>query len=114
MASKTWRDVREPFRRRGQNGTEFVIPSSVSWAWPIPDAGLGATSEMFEVLMSAMGSLVLTVLGERLEVSLVDIYRGAVLPNMLLVALSRAVVQTGRAAPSYMNLNAWFGLNSPS
>jgi hypothetical protein len=39
----------------GLNGTEFIITSDVSKAWPIPDGGLGAVSYMFEVLMGAMG-----------------------------------------------------------
>lgn len=49
--------VWEPFfgGQDGRNGTEFVITSHVSKAWPIPDAGLGAVSYMFEVLMGAMG-----------------------------------------------------------
>jgi nucleoside-diphosphate-sugar epimerase len=39
-----------------KNGTEFIITSDVSRAWPIADAGLGATSYMIEALMGAMGS----------------------------------------------------------
>ncbi len=38
-----------------RNGTEFIITSNVSKAWPIADGGLGATTYMFEVLMGAMG-----------------------------------------------------------
>jgi nucleoside-diphosphate-sugar epimerase len=38
-----------------KNGTEFIITSNISKAWPIPDAGLGAVSYLFEVLMGAMG-----------------------------------------------------------
>jgi nucleoside-diphosphate-sugar epimerase/uncharacterized membrane protein len=38
-----------------KNGTEFIITSNISRAWPIPDAGLGAVSYLFEVLMGAMG-----------------------------------------------------------
>ena len=38
------------------NGTEFIITSDVSKAWPIPDAGLGGVSYMFEILMGIMGS----------------------------------------------------------
>lgn len=38
------------------SGTATIITSSVSKAWPIPDAGLGAVSYMFEVLMGIMGS----------------------------------------------------------
>lgn len=37
------------------NGTVAVITSSVSKAWPIPDAGLGAVAYVFEVLMGVMG-----------------------------------------------------------
>ena len=40
----------------GKNGTEFIITSSVSRAWPIPDAGLGAAAYMIETLMGAIGS----------------------------------------------------------
>lgn len=45
--------VWEPFFAGGggRNGTEFIITSDVSKAWPIPDAGLGATSYLLEVLM---------------------------------------------------------------
>ena len=39
-----------------QNGTEYIITSHVSKAWPIADAGLGATAYMIEALMGAMGS----------------------------------------------------------
>lgn len=50
--------VWEPFFSGGdgKNGTEFIITSDVSRAWPIPDAGLGATSYMIEALMGAMGT----------------------------------------------------------
>ncbi len=37
------------------NGTEAIITSSVSKAWPIADAGLGAVAYVFEVLMGVMG-----------------------------------------------------------
>lgn len=37
------------------NGTEYIITSDVSKAWPIADGGLGAMSYMFEILMGAMG-----------------------------------------------------------
>jgi hypothetical protein len=39
-----------------KNGTEYIITSKVSRAWPIADAGLGATSYLIEALMGAMGS----------------------------------------------------------
>ncbi len=39
----------------GLNGTEAIITSDVSKAWPIADGGLGATVYMFEVLMGVMG-----------------------------------------------------------
>ncbi|MCW5701637.1 MAG: NAD-dependent epimerase/dehydratase family protein [Bradyrhizobium sp.] len=50
--------VWEPFfaGASGKNGTEFIITSDVSRAWPVPDAGLGAAAYMIEVLMGAMGS----------------------------------------------------------
>jgi hypothetical protein len=49
--------VWEPFfhGEAGRNGTETIITSDVSKAWPIADAGLGAVSYMFEVLMGVMG-----------------------------------------------------------
>ena len=39
-----------------RNGTEEIITSDVSKAWPIPDAGLGAISYVFEILMAVMGT----------------------------------------------------------
>src|SRR3546814_1209752 len=39
-----------------RNGTEEIITSDVSKAWPIPDAGLGAVSYIFEILMAVMGT----------------------------------------------------------
>ncbi|UGB39538.1 NAD-dependent epimerase/dehydratase family protein [Frateuria soli] len=39
-----------------RNGTEEIITSSVSKAWPIPDAGLGTVSYMLEILMAVMGT----------------------------------------------------------
>lgn len=38
------------------NGSEQIITSEVSKAWPVADGGLGAVSYMFEVLMGVMGS----------------------------------------------------------
>ncbi|ORE97001.1 NAD-dependent epimerase/dehydratase family protein [Aurantimonas sp. 22II-16-19i] len=38
-----------------RNGTEYIITSDVSRAWPIADGGLGATTYMFEVLRGVMG-----------------------------------------------------------
>lgn len=39
-----------------KNGTEEIITSAVSKAWPIPDAGLGGVSYMLEILMAVMGT----------------------------------------------------------
>lgn len=39
-----------------RNGTEEIITSEVSRAWPIPDAGLGAVSYLLEILMAVMGT----------------------------------------------------------
>lgn len=39
-----------------KNGTEEIITSAVSKAWPIPDAGLGAVSYVLEILMAVMGT----------------------------------------------------------
>jgi NAD(P)-dependent dehydrogenase (short-subunit alcohol dehydrogenase family)/uncharacterized membrane protein len=49
--------VWEPFFAGGggRDGTETIITSDVSKAWPIADAGLGAVSYLFEVLMGVMG-----------------------------------------------------------
>src|SRR3546814_13259894 len=38
-----------------RNGTAEIITSSVSKAWPIPDAGLGGVSYLIEILMAVMG-----------------------------------------------------------
>ena len=39
-----------------RNGTEEIITSSVSKAWPIPDAGIGALTYMLEILTGVIGS----------------------------------------------------------
>lgn len=39
-----------------KNGTEEIITSSVSKAWPVPDAGLGALTYLLEILTGIMGS----------------------------------------------------------
>lgn len=52
-------NVWEPFFLGGpdpQNGTEEIITSSVSEAWPVPDAGLGALTYALEILTGLMGS----------------------------------------------------------
>ena len=49
----------EPFfagSSAGRNGTEQIITSSVSRAWPVPDAGLGALTYMLEILTGLIGS----------------------------------------------------------
>ena len=38
------------------NGTEDIITSDVSKAWPVPDAGLGAMTYMLEILTGLIGS----------------------------------------------------------
>ncbi|MEQ9637822.1 MAG: NAD-dependent epimerase/dehydratase family protein [Devosia marina] len=38
------------------NGTEYIITSDISKAWPIADGGLGAMTYLFEILMGVMGS----------------------------------------------------------
>ncbi|QJR80690.1 NAD-dependent epimerase/dehydratase family protein [Alteromonas pelagimontana] len=40
-----------------KNGTEEIITSSVSKAWPVPDAGLGALTYALEILTGLMGSV---------------------------------------------------------
>lgn len=52
-------NVWEPFFAGGpdpQNGTEEIITSSVSRAWPVPDAGVGALTYALEILTGLMGS----------------------------------------------------------
>jgi len=39
-----------------KNGTEEIITSSVSEAWPVSDAGVGALTYMLEILTGAVGS----------------------------------------------------------
>ena len=39
-----------------RNGTEEIITSSVSKAWPVPDAGLGALTYLLEILIGLIGS----------------------------------------------------------
>lgn len=39
-----------------KNGTEEIITSSVSKAWPVPDAGLGALTYLLEILTGVIGS----------------------------------------------------------
>lgn len=40
----------------GRNGTEEIITSPVSEAWPVPDAGLGALVYVLEILTGMLGS----------------------------------------------------------
>jgi len=39
-----------------KNGTEEIITSDVSEAWPVPDAGLGALTYLLEILIGLIGS----------------------------------------------------------
>ncbi|XKH60433.1 NAD-dependent epimerase/dehydratase family protein [Halomonas sediminis] len=51
--------VWDPFfagTREGLNGTEDIITSSASKAWPIPDAGLGGIVYMLEILIGLIGT----------------------------------------------------------
>ncbi len=51
--------VWDPFFTAGagpKNGTEAVITSAVSEAWPVPDAGLGALTYALEILVGVIGS----------------------------------------------------------
>jgi nucleoside-diphosphate-sugar epimerase/uncharacterized membrane protein len=51
--------VWEPFFAGGpdpKNGTEEIVTSSVSQAWPVPDAGLGAFTYALEILTGVIGS----------------------------------------------------------
>ncbi|MEW6704670.1 MAG: vitamin K epoxide reductase family protein [Pseudomonadota bacterium] len=52
-------EVWEPFFAGGpdpKNGTEEIITSSVSEAWPVPDAGVGALTYLLEILTGVIGS----------------------------------------------------------
>ena len=52
--------VWEPFfsgaRPDAKNGTEEIITSPVSEAWPVPDAGVGALTYLLEILTGIIGS----------------------------------------------------------
>src|SRR5690606_40643750 len=51
--------VWEPFFAGGpspKNGTEEIITSWASEAWPVPDAGVGALTYMLEILTGLLGS----------------------------------------------------------
>ncbi|WP_316013310.1 NAD-dependent epimerase/dehydratase family protein [Roseobacter sp. HKCCA0434] len=51
--------VWEPFfpgTRDGLNGTEDIITSEVSEAWPVPDAGIGGLTYALEILVGVIGS----------------------------------------------------------
>jgi hypothetical protein len=53
--------VWEPFfpgalPRDGKNGTEEIITSVISEAWPVPDAGVGALTYLLEILTGIIGS----------------------------------------------------------
>ncbi|TFY97462.1 vitamin K epoxide reductase family protein [Ramlibacter rhizophilus] len=51
--------VWDPFFAGGpdpKNGTEEIITSSVSEAWPVPDAGLGALTYALEILTGVIGA----------------------------------------------------------
>lgn len=39
-----------------RNGTEEIVTSRVSEAWPVPDAGLGAVTYLLEILIGLVGS----------------------------------------------------------
>jgi len=49
------RDVWDPFFGSEPNGTETIISSKMSRAWPVSDAGVGVMAYMFELLMAVMG-----------------------------------------------------------
>jgi nucleoside-diphosphate-sugar epimerase len=51
--------VWDPFFAGGpgpKNGTEEIITSSVSQAWPVPDAGVGALTYLLEIITGSIGS----------------------------------------------------------
>ncbi len=45
----------DPFFNGGENGTEAIITSRMSKAWPVSDAGVGVLAYMLEFLMAVMG-----------------------------------------------------------
>ncbi|MBA2778522.1 NAD-dependent epimerase/dehydratase family protein [Billgrantia kenyensis] len=51
--------VWDPFfdgTREGLNGTEDIVTSEASEAWPVPDAGLGGMVYMLEIMLGMMGA----------------------------------------------------------
>ncbi|MFP4327617.1 MAG: NAD-dependent epimerase/dehydratase family protein [Paracoccaceae bacterium] len=55
----TLEGVWEPFfagTEPGRNGTEEIVTSQVSEAWPVPDAGLGGLVYALEIVIGAIGS----------------------------------------------------------
>ena len=51
-----WDPVFPGTRGEGLNGSEDITTSSVSEAWPIPDAGVGAVVYMMEIITGMMGT----------------------------------------------------------
>lgn len=47
--------VWDPFFGTQPNGTETIISSEMSKAWPVSDAGIGVSAYMLELLMAVMG-----------------------------------------------------------
>ena len=45
----------DPFFGTQPNGTETIITSDMSRAWPVSDAGIGVMAYMIELLMAVMG-----------------------------------------------------------
>ncbi|MFB8830075.1 vitamin K epoxide reductase family protein [Azotobacter sp. CWF10] len=45
----------DPFFGTEPNGTEIIITSDMSRAWPVSDAGVGVMAYMIELLMAVMG-----------------------------------------------------------
>lgn len=51
-----WEPVFNGVPNDGKNGTEEIITSSVSKAWPVPDAGIGAVTYALEIIVGIIGS----------------------------------------------------------
>ena len=47
----------DPFFGSEPNGTETIITSDMSHAWPVSDAGIGVMAYMIELLMAVMGDV---------------------------------------------------------
>lgn len=57
LIDSVWEPFFEGSASDPKNGTEEIITSAVSEAWPVPDAGLGAITYMLEIIVGLIGSV---------------------------------------------------------